>query len=439
MKQDKPAPGIPPAARAERPADGPSGLERWLLRRLLKSMGEPGLRVRLWDGSVHWGTPDRARVPMVTVSNRRTLWRQLTRPRLHFGHDYSAGHLEIDNDLSEFMRTLFRATPAPERASFVHRLLPGHRPENRPAMVRPNIHPGHKLGTDFCRLWLDPELSHSCAYFPDPAMDLERAQHAKMELICRKLRLQPGQTVVEAGCGWGALARYMAGRHGVRVLACDVSRERITYARQRAQADGIDHRVQFVEDDYRNIAGNFDAFVSVGMLEHLDASRYRELGASIQRCLKPTGLGLLHSVGHSRVGRPRPWSEVQLFPGVEPPTLTEMLSVLEPNGLSVLDVENLRPHGALTLQHWRQRFEQRVAEPGAQLDEYLVRAWRLYLAAAIAGFDTGRLQLFQLLFTPWRNAAGAWNRRALYDPMPVEPATAEVCAANARARIGLVG
>ena len=127
----------------------------------------------------------------------------------------------------------------------------------------------YDLGNKFYELWLDRELVYTCAYFPDRTMPLEEAQRAKLDLVCRKLRLKPGETVCEAGCGWGALALHMARHYGVRVTAFNVSREQLDYARSRAAREGLTHRVEFVDDDYRNAAGTFDAFVSVGMLEHV--------------------------------------------------------------------------------------------------------------------------------------------------------------------------
>src|SRR6266480_159322 len=130
---------------------------------------------------------------------------------------------------------------------------------------------------------------------------------AKMDLGCRKLRLQPGQTVVEAGCGWGALARHMARRYGVRVRAYNISSEQIAYARERARAEGLAGQVEYVEDDYRNITGTCDAFVSVGMLEHVGPAHYRELGAVIDRSLTEHGLGLIHTIGQNVAAPMSPW------------------------------------------------------------------------------------------------------------------------------------
>ena len=158
-------------------------------------------------------------------------------------------------------------------------------------------------------------MLYTCAYFPSPEVSLEEAQTAKMELVCRKLWLKPGETVVEAGCGWGALALYMARHYGVTVKAYNVSREQIRTARERAKAEGLEARVEFIEDDYRTIRGQFDVFASIGMLEHVGANHYRQLGEVIHRCLRPAGRGILHTIGRDYPGRLNAWIERRIFPG----------------------------------------------------------------------------------------------------------------------------
>src|SRR5262249_41376116 len=153
------------------------------------------------------------------------------------------------------------------------------------------------LGNDFYRLWLDREMVYTCAYFPTPDATLEQAQIAKMDLVCRKLHLEAGDRVIEAGCGWGALALFMARHYGVSVRAFNISSDQIAYARIRARDEGLADRVEFIEDDYRNVRGECDAFVSVGMLEHVGLRDFPTLGGVIDRSLTENGRGLLHFIG----------------------------------------------------------------------------------------------------------------------------------------------
>jgi len=205
--------------------------------------------------------------------------------------------------------------------------------------------------------------------------------------------------VVEAGGGWGGFALFMARNYGAQVRSFNISREQIAWSRDWAKAEQLGGRVEFIEDDYRNISGRYDAFVSVGMLEHVGRGNYRQLGALIKRVLTPEGRGLVHSIGRDRPRPLNPWIARRIFPGAYPPTLREMMEIFEPNGLSVLDVENLRLHYARTLEHWLENYEAQVDAIRSMFDEAFVRAWRLYLTGSNRAFEQGSLQLFQVLFS----------------------------------------
>lgn len=385
--------------------------DRWLARKFLHAVGDPPLRMTLWDGTstVVGAAPTLGMV----IHERGALWRLLTNPLLHFGDDYSSGRIEIEGDVVPFIETIYRSMEQLPR--FRRDSDPTAYRRNQPRMnsldgSRHNIHHHYDIGNDFYQLWLDAEMLYTCAYFPHPAASLEEAQIAKMELVCRKLRLQPGQTVVEAGCGWGGLARYMAKSYGVTVRAYNISGEQIAYARQRAQKEGLAGQIEYVEDDYRHIAGNYDAFVAVGMLEHVGPDHYQELGQVIDRSLSADGLGLIHTIGQNRAAPLSPWFLQRIFPGSYPPTLREMMDLFEPCAFSVLDVENLRLHYAKTCEHWLARFEANQEEVRTMFDSCFVRAWRLYLSGCIANFRLGDLQLYQVVFARSGNNRVPWTR-----------------------------
>jgi cyclopropane-fatty-acyl-phospholipid synthase len=203
----------------------------------------------------------------------------------------------------------------------------------------------------------------------------------------------------------------MARRYGVTVQAFNLSTEQIAYARRRATEEGLADRVQFVEDDYRNVAGTHDVFVSVGMLEHVGLPEYESLGRLIDRTLTDQGRGLLHFIGRNQPMPLNAWIRKRIFPGAYTPALAEVFGhVLEPHNLSVLDVENLRQHYAKTLEHWSNRFETNAGQVADMFDETFVRAWRLYLAGSQAAFASGCMQLFQVLFARGRSNAIPWTR-----------------------------
>jgi cyclopropane-fatty-acyl-phospholipid synthase len=398
-------------------------LDRWLLGRALALCGEPPVEVVLWDGRPAT-VPRGDSAGRVVIHDRRALWRLLVGPELHFGDLYAEGRITVEGDIVALLEAVYRAMSAGARRA-PHRRLVQRAHERRRANTllrsRDNVHHHYDLGNDFYGLWLDAEhMQYTCAYYASPEMSLEQAQTAKLEHVCRKLRLAPGDTVLEAGCGWGGLARFMARRHGARVRAFNLSREQVSWARDATRREGLDDRVEFIEDDYRNMSGECDVFVSVGMLEHIGPAHYGELGRVIARCLRPEGRGLLHTIGRHRPGRLNPWIERRIFPGGHPPTLGEMAAVFEPWDLAVQDVENLRLHYADTLRHWLERFEKNADRVRSLFDERFVRTWRLYLAGSIAAFTNGDLQLFQLVFNRARSNALPRTREHLYRP-PDDP------------------
>jgi cyclopropane-fatty-acyl-phospholipid synthase len=343
----------------------------------------------------------------VAFKNRRALFGWVSDAELNFGEAYMSGAIEIHGDLVRLLEVAYRALGTKPRPWW---LSPS---ANDESAAKENVHEHYDLGNDFYRLWLDRELVYTCAYFPTPDCTLEEAQIAKMDLVCRKLNLQPGERVVEAGCGWGSLALFMAKRYGVTVKAFNLSSEQTAYARERARQEGLTGRIEFVEDDYRNVRGRYDAFVSVGMLEHVGLADFRTLGDVIDRSLGARGRGLLHFIGRNQPMLLNRWIRKRIFPGAYPPALREVFEqVLEPRGLSVLDVENLRLHYAKTLEHWHHRFDEAADQVTDMFDESFVRAWRLYLAGSEAAFTTGSMQLFQVVFAPGASNAIPWTRPA---------------------------
>jgi cyclopropane-fatty-acyl-phospholipid synthase len=366
----------------------------------------------LWNGETIC-TAKTDPVATVRIADRATLFRLLFNLELEFGEAYADGRVEVDGDLVQLLDTVYRAPMNP----WVDRLLRRAQRARRNTLAgsRQNIHHHYDLGNEFYRLWLDERMVYTCAYFPTPAASLEEAQVAKMEQVCRKIALHPGERVIEAGCGWGSLALHMAEHHGVTVRAFNISHEQIAYARAQAHARGLTERVEFVEDDYRNVSGQYDAFVSVGMLEHVGPQHYRELGRIIDRCLPTHGRGLIHTIGRHRPTRLNAWIEKHIFPGGYPPTLGEMMAIFEPYDFSVLDVENLRLHYEKTAYHWLMRFERAAERVAVMFDERFVRMWRLYLAGTTAAFRAGLMQLFQVTFARVNDNDIPWTRAYLYE------------------------
>jgi cyclopropane-fatty-acyl-phospholipid synthase len=334
--------------------------------------------------------------PAIVIRNPWALPALLLNPEIGFGDAYSEGQIEVEGDLVALLERLYQL-PRRVGTRVTGRWLDWLQ-TNTLRGSRRNIHHHYDLSNDFYRLWLDRQMVYTCAYFPNADTTLEDAQAAKMDLVCRKVWLRPEETVVEAGCGWGALALHMARHYGVRVKAFNISHEQIVFARERARREGLASRVEFIEDDCRNINGRFDAFVSVGMLEHLGPKNYVEFGRVIRRTIGDSGRGLLHFIGRNYPRAFSVWIRKRIFPGAYAPSLQEAMNVLEPQDFSVLHLENLRAHYAKTLEHWLGRFEQSYQAVAEEFGPAFARMWRLYLAASIAAFRVGGLQLFQIVF-----------------------------------------
>lgn len=401
----------PTGSGSDRRHRKPNRLDRWVASQLALQMDPERVRVRLWDEPAEVGQRPAA---VLRIGDPGALWKLAANPGLQFGELYSTGRITVQGDLMTVLEQGYRNAGTGYVAERLRRLA-RRLPAPNLADSRRNIHHHYDLGNDFYRLWLDREaLQYTCAYYADPSITLEEAQQAKMHHVCRKLRLRRGDRVVEAGSGWGGFALFMAKHYGVQVRSFNISREQVQHARDWAKREAVQDRVEFVEDDFRNIDGEYDAFVSIGMLEHVGPANYASMGRLMSRVLTREGRGLVHTIGRDR---PRPlnaWIDRRIFPGAYPPTLRQMMDLFEPNALSVLDVENIRLHYAKTLQAWLDRFEQNVDQVQAMFDENFVRAWRLYLTGSIAAFAHGSLQLFQVLFARSGVNEIPWTRADIY-------------------------
>lgn len=394
-----------------------SSLAKWLVKTMLIFAGNPPVTAKLWDNSFVEVNEEKNK-PILAINDRIALLKLLIEPELYFGDLYSTGRIDFDGDLVKLCEAIYTGIDEPREKhlwSQISNWLSHRKIFNTLSAARDNIYHHYDISNDFYKLWLDKEaMQYTCGYFPDPELTIEEAQVAKLHHICRKLQLQPGEKVVEAGCGWGGLARFMAKHYGVKVKAYNISHAQVEFAREQADKEGLSDKVEYVEDDYRNINGEYDVFVSVGMLEHVGHRHYMTLGDVIQGCLKKEGRGLVHSIGRVSPKPMNAWIERRIFPGAYPPSLQEMMNIFEPHNLEVQDVENLRLHYARTLEHWLARFDYNVDTINGMLGEAFVRTWRLYLAGSIAAFTTGELQLFQIMFTRQGYQQLPWSRAYMY-------------------------
>jgi cyclopropane-fatty-acyl-phospholipid synthase len=390
-------------------------LQRSLLSALRRFTARVPIRIEVGPESGHVAAAQNSSHASATLrlADTRALVALLCNPQMNFGDLYSKGRLEVEGNLVGLLEDFYWLPDT--RSGRIAGAVLGLWQPNTLRGSRRNIRRHYDLPTEFHAIYLDPQLVYTCAYFPSETTTLEDAQIAKMDHVARKLWLRPGETVVEAGCGWGSLALHMARHYGVKVKAFNISSEQIAYARERLRKEGLGARVEFIQDDYRNISGRFDAFVSVGMLEHVGRRHYGELGSVIRRAIGDSGRGLLHFIGRNKPRPLNPWIRRRIFPGAYPPVLREAMEVLEPQDFTVLDVENIGRHYARTLECWLQNFDQAFDRVTREYGVELARKWRLYLAGSTAAFRMGGMHLFQVVFAGRECASVPWTRAYLYD------------------------
>jgi cyclopropane-fatty-acyl-phospholipid synthase len=316
------------------------------------------------------------------------------------------GHLDVDGDVMDAVACAEKLAAAggSSAAARVAASFARHTPkEDREAISH-----HYDVSNAFYRLWLDSRMVYSCAYFRDPADTLEMAQEAKLDHICRKLRLNPGERFLDIGCGWGGLVIHAAERYGVSAVGITLSKNQFELAQERVQERGLAERVQILLLDYRELvgrfgAGAFDKVASIGMFEHVGLKNLGEYFGTVAQCLRDRGLFLNHGITSTDVDN-RPvgsgsseFIDKYVFPHGELPHVHLALREMSAAGFEVADVESLRRHYALTLAHWSRRLEERREEAAKLVPEKTLRVWRVYLPGCSYGFEQGWMNIYQLL------------------------------------------
>jgi len=385
---------------------------------LERALPERPFDVEFWDGSELPATA-RNGGPRFRVSSPDALGHALRAPgQLGIGRAYVSGLLEVD-DVDAALRLLDSWRPPPltlkERGrlalSAVQAMGLRLPPPTPPVELRPRgrrhsrerdaraVRHHYDVSNDFFALFLDASMTYSCAIFSRGAKTLEEAQEQKLDLVCTKLGLEPGQRVLDVGCGWGSFPLHAASRYGVEVVGITLSEPQAALARRRIADTGLADRIDIRVMDYRELAGErFDAIASIGMVEHVGAVNIDLYARQLAGLLAPGGRLLNHGIARLRVGDPEagPFSERYVFPDGAPLHLSRITLALERAGLEVHHVEDFRKDYAETLRHWAGRLDDSLEEAIRLAGPERVRVWRLYLRAARKGFQTGFTSIFQV-------------------------------------------
>ena len=369
------------------------------------------------DGSASViGTPDPAFRPItVRFADWASEHAILRDPDLGAGEAFMDGRMAVDgDDIAGLLDLLFannrfeaRATVLTPRGlgKLARNALFGVQRINRAVSSKRNVAHHYDLSDRLYDLFLDADRQYSCAYFSDPANTLEQAQTDKKAHIAAKLALKPGMRVLDIGCGWGGMALYLHRHYGVEVTGITLSEEQLAVARRRAKEAGVDDHVRFELIDYREVGGEWDRIVSVGMFEHVGQPQFATYFEKCRALLKPDGVMLLHTIG--RMGTPGvtdAFTAKYIFPGGYIPALSETIAAIEPLRFPVTDVEVLRLHYGYTLEHWYDRTRAAREAVIALYDERFYRMWIFYLAGAMVNFRHGGLAVFQIQLARDRHA-----------------------------------
>jgi len=356
-------------------------------------------------------------------------WRTLAFGHIGLLDSHFDGDVDIEGDLAAMfamgMATGFdQANPLVALRNRWHELTRNNRSWAR-AKSNARFHYG--IGYDFYRLWLDtPLMMYTCAYWEPGVRTLEEAQRAKVEHVCRKIRLRPGETVIDIGCGFGGFMFHAAEHHGAHVTGIDTTTEQVEALRGRVSASPHAARLELIETDFRDVFRQFDKVVSIGTLEHAGRDQLKAVVSAHAGYLKPGGLGVLHFIGHVGVADTEFFIREHVFPGGWIPSLAETIAAMEACGLEVLDIENLRRHYALTLDAWAERFDRNWPRIHAmdpeRFNERFRRIWRTYLIACAEMFRSpaGRTHLFQITYSRGNVTADTYpmSRGFLYSAPP---------------------
>jgi cyclopropane-fatty-acyl-phospholipid synthase len=415
----------------------PTGPARHILQRLFRNF-DGCVRFCLWDGTeVHLGRgcPE---FSLVFRSPKAFRDMVLSRHPLNLVESYFQGLIDIDGDLYSALRLRHyldslqlsladkavlaaRAlTIRPDRTESDGSRKWAKRLRQRLGLVdgkelnRDAIAFHYDVSNDFYALWLDERMVYSCAYYEDAGQSLEQAQCNKLDHICRKLRLKPGERLLDIGCGWGALVCWAAEHYGVEAHGITLSRSQYEYAQQTIRQRGLEDKVTVELTDYRDLKGEYDKLASVGMFEHVGLKNLPTYFAVAHRLLKPGGLFLNHGITSDEGGWKKnvatEFINRYVFPDGQTETVGTVQRFMEEAGFEIHDVEALRHHYALTLREWVRRLERHREAALEHVPESVYRIWRLYMAASAMQFEAGNTGVYQIL---------ASRRAPLVSPVPL--------------------
>ncbi|MEG0372316.1 MAG: cyclopropane-fatty-acyl-phospholipid synthase family protein [Enterococcus sp.] len=376
-------------------------LDKEVYNQLFKPSFSQKTEVTFWDGSVKEYGNSEGEIVFKIIFNEKIPVKELINNAL--GEAYMEKKIEIEGNLQALIYDVYNQSNGFFHNANFKKWLPKEKHTKKQSAH--DIHSHYDLGNDFYELWLDKTLTYSCAYFETPEDSLEQAQINKVHHILDKLFIQPGETLLDIGCGWGTLIFTAAKEYKVKAKGITLSEEQYQHIQKIIKEEQLEDSVSVELMDYRDVIGEFDHITSVGMFEHVGGENLQEYFKVVENHLAPNGTALIHGISRQQGGATNAWINQYIFPGGYIPGVTELVGHITENNLQLIDLESLRRDYQLTLEYWTQNFHQVAAQVMEQKDEAFYRMWDLYLQACAASFQASNIDVIQyLLVRPNNNS-----------------------------------
>ncbi|MDU5510174.1 MULTISPECIES: cyclopropane-fatty-acyl-phospholipid synthase family protein [Enterococcus] len=379
-------------------------LDKEVYNQLFKPSFSKKTEVTFWDGSVkEYGNPEEDTVFKILFNEKIPVKELMNNASLALGEAYMEKKIEIEGDLQALIYDVYNQSNGFFHNTNFKKWMPKEKHTKKQSAH--DIHSHYDLGNDFYELWLDRTLTYSCAFFETPEDSLEQAQINKVHHILDKLFIQPGETLLDIGCGWGTLILTAAKEYKVKAKGITLSEEQYQHIQEIIKEEHLEESVSVELMDYRDLKGTFDHITSVGMFEHVGAENLQEYFKVVEGHLAPNGTALIHGISRQQGGAKNAWINQYIFPGGYIPGVTELVGHITENDLQLIDLESLRRDYQLTLEHWTKNFHEVADKVIEQKDEAFYRMWDLYLQACAASFQASNIDVIQyLLVHPNNNA-----------------------------------
>ncbi len=387
--------------------------DKLFYKNLLKDMFSDPFQLKLWDGSTeNFGEGE----PKFKIIFNEPIPKGdiINDPSMALGEGYMSKKLDIEGSVQEVIESLYNNKDSfLKHSEKYEKLIKKFKSTIKTS--KENIAFHYDIGNDFYKLWLDDTMTYSCGYFKNDTDSLNQAQTNKVQHILKKLNLKEGQSLLDIGCGWGELIIAAAKQYKVKAVGITLSSEQLEKANTRIKAEGLENLVEVRLADYRELKNiSFDRIVSVGMLEHVGKDNLTEYFSIVNNLLKDKGVSLLHCITGVNEGGTNTWIDKYIFPGGDLPAIKNLIRDIAEQNFELIDVESLRRHYGRTLEHWTKNFENALPEIEKTKDEMFIRMWRMYLNSCAASFNSGNINIHQILFAKGVNNELPWTRDYMY-------------------------